>query len=133
MLNETMNLEITESDDTTLKQLVYKKKTHADDTALYRNEAVILAPELPPDQFSLRIIEAKAASNFYGTRKNFVTLRQDVLKPTPTGDRLLPLITKIETSSPIGFTADEMRQQLKLVNAFLIHDIYASFYKYQEI
>lgn len=133
MLNETITLSFSDDGVATATNHVFKKKTHADSDALYRNETTILAPELPCDQIQLFIEEARATSTFYGTRRNRVTIRQESEKPTPTGEKLLPIVFKVESSIPIGYTAAEITGFNNKLLALLAHAEFAKFLKYQEI
>lgn len=120
MLPETITLNYTDAaDDVTAISTEYEKRTRETGFCEYRETSTIDQPELPYDRIVARVVEAKTSPSFYGTRRTYVTLRQDGVIPQPTGDRVCPSVFKFENSTPVGFTAVELKNQIRHLRAFI--------------
>lgn len=133
MLPETITLSFSDDGTVAASNHTYEKKTHDAAVALYNNQVVVLDPSLPPENMTLKIFEAKASSQFYGTRKYLAKFRKEKMCDTPTGEKLLPIIFEINISVPIGFTTADMAYSLGWVKSMLANSSFEDFYKYQRI
>lgn len=102
-------------DDVTSVVVTWDKKTHDAVIASYRDYAVVQQPELPSHLLTMKAVEAKPSAQFYGTQRNYLSLRQDFELTQPTGIQKNPGLLKFESSLPVGLTK---AQKLAMIREF---------------
>lgn len=129
MLPETITLSYDPTGGSTPGTFVYDKKTHSENEAFYRDHTSLVSGAALQDNFLLRIVEPKRSASSYGTTRHFMSVRLEQEIPTPVGTQTIaPCLIKIETSTPVGFSAAGKRALFERVRALLQHEEFANFY-----
>lgn len=119
MLDSIITLSYSNDGTAAATDHAFNKRAHERGSAEYRSAASIADALAPEDSILLSITEAKATSNFYGTRRSNVTTRRAYTLTNPLGTAVYPAVIKSNVSFPVGMTIAEQRREMNKHIAFL--------------